>query len=194
MAENMIAIVTDNAANMKKAFAEATAISSAADEISSDGDDDDFQRVDINWNDVQDEVPVTIPKRYNCTAHTLQLAVNDGLKEATDKIKQLLSRCKSLVSSIHKSCKATELLENEAGRQISVANATRWNSTLTMIEAIIKVESEHNGVLTRAAEAVGSAVRFTAKDLAILKELQTLLQPFEKATIKLEADEVSITK
>jgi hypothetical protein len=184
---NMIAMVTDNAANMKKAFAASIA---STDEVLVDEEDSDFERIDINWEDVQDEVPITLPKRYSCIAHTLQLVVSDGLKEGMDKIKQLITRCKSLVSSIHKSCKATELLETEAGRQIPAANATRWNSTLTMIGSIIKIETEHSGVLLRAAEVVGSTVRLTAKDLATLRELQVLLQPIASGTVKLEAESV----
>ena len=71
-------------------------------------------------------------------------------------------------------------MESEDGRQIPAANATRWNRTLTMINSMIKIETEHSGVFLDAAEVVGSKVRLTAKDLATLKELQVLLQVFLK--------------
>jgi hypothetical protein len=64
---------------------------------------------------VQNETPIPLPFRHSCVAHSLQLVVGDGLKEAMRSIKLLLEKCGSLVSSGHKSCKATELLEVEAG-------------------------------------------------------------------------------
>lgn len=102
-------------------------------------------------------------------------------------IQQLISRCKSPVSSIHKLCKATELLQNEAGRQILAANATHWNSMLALLEAISKVENEQEGVLLYAAEIVGSVVHLTAKDFTTI---QLLLQPTTNATVRLEAESV----
>ena len=50
------------------------------------------------------------------------------------------------------SCNATELLENEAGRQIPAPSATRQNSTYAMIEAMVSIENAHVGLLSRAAE------------------------------------------
>lgn len=102
-------------------------------------------------------------------------------------IQQLISRCKSPVSSIHKLCKAKDLLQNVAGRQILAANATHWNSMLALLEAISKVENEQEGVLLYAAEIVGSVVHLTAKDFTTI---QLLLQPTTNATVRLEAESV----
>ena len=92
--KKMVAMVTNNATNMKKAFPDvdiSTPASEAEDEGSVEGDDLEIHRVDINWDDIQDaHIPVPIPRRFSCVAHTLQLVVNDGSKEGTDKIK---SRC-----------------------------------------------------------------------------------------------------
>jgi len=105
-------------------------------------DDDDLLRVGIDWNAVQYEFPTAIPTRYGCLAHTLQLVVKDGLNESTPRIKSLIQKCASLVSTIHKSCKATELLEEHNVPHIPKQNATRWNSTYAMLTGLIKLKTQ----------------------------------------------------
>lgn len=191
--QNITTIVTDNAANIKKAFdnVHMTNVS----EVDSDGNDDEGQmeRNGVQWGEIEEEFPFDVPQRYSCVAHSLQLVVNDGLKEGTDKIKTLVGKCKKVVSSLHMSCKATELLEKEAGRHIPAANSTRWNSTYAMLEAIVKIEESKPGLLSRVAAETGSTcstVRFTAMDHAVLAEMCKLLNPIADATTRLEAEGV----
>ena len=47
----------------------------------------------------------------------------------------------------HMSCKATELLEAEAGRRISQLNTTRWNSTFKILDAIVKIDTKCKDLL-----------------------------------------------
>jgi len=186
--DKLCAMVTDNAANLRKAFnvdpkpvVENVELDSATEADS----EAELIRSGVQWSEVQEDVAFRIPPRYSCTAHTLQLVVNDGLKEATDKIKQLVGKTKKLVGSIHMSCRATELLERETGHGIPLANATRWNSTYVMLKALLKA-SENNGLLLRLAEEIGSDVHFSEKDLLTLKELCNLLEPIASATDRLE--------
>ena len=120
----------------------------------------------------------------------LLLIYYNGMKEATDRITNLIRKCKKVAGSLHMSCKATELLEKEAGCQIPSANATRWNSTHAMLDAIVKAEEDHPGLLSRATAEAGSTVRFTAMDYAVLTEVCHLLHPFSDATKRLEAEDV----
>ena len=144
----------------------------------------------VHWESVQDDVTFMLPPRYACLAHTIQLVVNDGMKEASDRIKQVIGKCKTLTSSIHMSAKATETLEREGVCHIPSPNATRWNSTYLMINAIVKIESTNGGLLRNVAETVGSSVQLTDRDIATLKELCLLLEPFADATVRLEAESV----
>ncbi len=189
----IVGIVTDNAANMIKAFLKPTIVPEEEGVPNEDGEgeeeNEEIAREPINWNAVEDETG-TLPIRYPCIAHTLQLVVHDGLSEASQKIKQVLAKSEALVSSIHKSCKATELLEEVASCKIPAPNSTRWNSKLSMISAIVKIEDEHEGALQRVCDALPSKPSLTANDFATLRELEKLLKPFAVATVRLQSETV----
>jgi len=132
--EKICSLLTDNAANMVKAFKDSVPdpdITGAEDQF--DPDTDSIQRMGIQWENVQDDITFTLPARHACLAQTIQLVVNDGMKEAADRIKQVVGKCKTLTASIHMSAKATEILESERVNRIPSPNATRWNSTFLMI-------------------------------------------------------------
>nr|XP_033780910.1 zinc finger BED domain-containing protein DAYSLEEPER-like isoform X2 [Geotrypetes seraphini] len=147
-------------------------------------------RLGIEWELVQEGITFVLPIRHSCIACTLQLVVDDGLKEGVDKIQQLLGKCKKLESSINTSGKETEKIENKAQHHIPAANTTCWNSMFSMVEAIVKIESAHHGLLLQITDELDSSVRLTAKDIATLKELHALLEPIATATHRLEVESV----
>lgn len=184
----IVGMITDNASNMVKAFDSIQGAAAAGMDDPEVDSDDTLTQVEVDWDEVQNETPIPIPFRHSCIAHSLQLVVGDGLKEAMRSIKVLLQKTGSLVSSIHKSCKATELLEDEAGFGIPSPNVTRWNSHYRMITAINRVNQEHPTLLTKVCETIGSSITFTDTDKNILQELQLLLKPFQVVTEKLESE------
>lgn len=121
----MVGMITDNASNMVKAF---DSIVVANDVGVDEHDDYTLEQLEVDWDEVQNETPIPVPFRHSCIAHSLQLVVGGRLNEAMRSVKLLLQKCGSLVSSIHKSCKATDLLEAEAGFGIPSPNVTRWNT------------------------------------------------------------------
>ena len=177
-------IVTDNASSKVKAFKQKQI------EETGDDDDDDFMRCSVDWNELQgqDDFEAVIPSRYSCLAHTLQLEVKDGLREATSRIQNLIHKCSSFVSSIHKSCKATEMLEDNDVPHIPTQNATRWNSTFSMLGGVINAENKSEGILKKISILISSSVVITPKDIEVLKEIGDVLAPFANATTILEAD------
>ncbi len=60
-----------------------------------------------------------------CFAHTVQLCLHDGFKEA-GQLNKILAKLSKIVGFVQKSTIATDLLEGERKLQTSVA--TRWNS------------------------------------------------------------------
>jgi len=71
--------MTDNAANMKKAF-QLPGYEVDAVEEEQDGDNDLPEDEDEDW---MLELESHIPRRGSCSAHTLQLVVKDGLQVRT---------------------------------------------------------------------------------------------------------------
>ncbi len=192
--QNVTAIITDNASNMVKAFPDGVQLQAAPSDSTdvsnddADNEDDDLQRVPIDWDTVDDEASCILPGRYGCMAHSLQLVVKDGLGQAAAKVSHTLAKCTSFVGSIHKSCKATEVLEAEVHCQIPSPNATRWNSQLAMINAILSIEEKHPGVLKNVSDHMASKVLLSGADFVLLQELQQLLAPFATATVQLQSE------
>jgi hAT family C-terminal dimerisation region len=116
-------------------------------------------------------------------AHTSQLVVHSGLAEASPKINNILAKCDSVVNSVHKSCRATEMHESQASMQIPSSNNTRWNSMLSMASAFLIVESQHEGTIQQISNILPSKIAFSANDFAVLREMEQLLSPFQVSTV-----------
>ena len=159
-------IVTDNAANMVKAF-------------TLPGFEDIDTESDININDdTYDDVPEAVDisedivrEHDSCFAHTLQLVVKDGFKEA-GAINKVLAKASSIVSHVRRSTHATEVLDGEI--RLQTANATRWNSQLMMIRSILRVSEEK-------LQKVDCS-QLTRYERNIMEEMCDILGPFEHAT------------
>ncbi|RXM30484.1 hypothetical protein EOD39_7867 [Acipenser ruthenus] len=76
MADKVSGIVTDNAANIVKAF---TIFPPLDDQ---DGDEDQDDAVDIELVSVRDKPDYFPPERSLCFTHTLQLVIHDALEQA----------------------------------------------------------------------------------------------------------------
>lgn len=123
----IVAVVTDNAANMVKAFT----LPGYQDDIEM-GEEDDNEA----GEDVTDDVLEDIPQHDRCFAHTLQLIVKDGL-QSDSQINSILSKVSTIVGHVRKSTIATELLENEC--RVQAACPTRWNSQLAMVRSVVDI-------------------------------------------------------
>jgi hypothetical protein len=188
----VVGIVTDNAANMVNALLKSVDVSDAAEDDDEDQDDtgEEVDHLPIDWEQLEQEDDSPLHVRYACMAHTLPLVVHSGLVEASPKINNILAKCDSFVATVYKSCRATELLETQASIQIPSSNSTRWNSKLSMIPAIVKIESQQEGTLQEISSILQSRITFTANDFAVLRELEQPLSPFAEATIRLQSEVV----
>lgn len=93
-------IVTDNAANMKKAFRASFPVE--LEQPNTDDTEDETDEDDL-WNheDSADDLD-TGRERLSCFAHSLQLTVADGLKE-TRSVSGALSKAVSISNILHRS-------------------------------------------------------------------------------------------
>ena len=98
-------VVTDNAANMRAAFKTRFPCveTEADDDQLGEVDDDIFQGLsEADELDIQAAVENTTRQRISCFAHSLQLVVADGLKEAKN-LSAPLSKASRLSTLLHRS-------------------------------------------------------------------------------------------
>uniref|UniRef100_A0A4W5K373 HAT C-terminal dimerisation domain-containing protein n=1 Tax=Hucho hucho TaxID=62062 RepID=A0A4W5K373_9TELE len=181
-------IISDNAANMRKAFTVCFPI-----EQEEVHDEDHLDDPEL-WNDLtledQQTVDAAIAKkqRLQCFAHTLQLVVGDGLKE-TKVMTPSLSKLSKISSLLHTSTTFKEVFEAEFGeRGIPAAVNTRWNSTLRQVKAVIQCDHLK---LSHVLEKSGhNELLFTVREWNKLNELVDILKPFGEATDMTQGEKI----
>ena len=221
--------VTDNAANMIKAFElfsiHAQLVFDAQDlhsnvskntnvndeDNSSDdswlqGDTSDYDEMTqmlatTSTDDDSDEtcsISIDIGVRLPCIAHTLQLALKDGVRNAAI-VGKIIKEANAVVVFFHRSLYwACELKKLTGGKTLLAAVVTRWYSNLIMLQRLAQddIWKSVGEVLAHARAAGGSGTanvpRFTVTKQQIL-ELVSILQPFEEATNTLQGDNVTIS-
>lgn len=116
-------IITDNAANMKRAFTICFPSSDTSKDVSPNHLDDADLWEDLDVNDME-EVHNLLDRnckkrRLQCFAHTLQLVVGDGLKEART-VSVALGRVNRLCKLLHISTSFKEAFEQKFGSNRSI--------------------------------------------------------------------------
>lgn len=177
VAQKTTDVVTDNASNMTKAF---SLPGYEADVSDSEGETDDEDSLTEDLA-VASDVCDFLPEHHPCFAHTLNLVVKDGLKNA-GQLSKVIQKASKVVSYVRKSIHATEYLENEGELKLQAANATRWNSELRMIRSVLRVPHEKLADL--------NTVTLTQHDRNILKDLIVILAPFEEATNSVQGQNI----
>ena len=191
-------IVTDNAANMRKAFL--TRFPEEVEQVpvpsnphpfhSSELDDIDNSEL---WNDLPEDDAVDVDRilstvqHLSCYEHTLQLCINDGLK-AAKFMTGALGKTSKLASLLHTSANFRQAYEEVfgVGRSIPAMNATRWNSQFRQLFAIDQLDDTN---LCELLEREGHRnLCLTARERSIIKEVVQILMPFHEATLCLQGE------
>ncbi|KAL0963742.1 hypothetical protein UPYG_G00310380 [Umbra pygmaea] len=184
-------IISDNAANMRKAF---TVCFPSEQEEDDDDAGDNVDDPEL-WHDLTLEDQQTVDaamakkQRLQCFAHTLQLVVGDGLKE-TKVACPSLSKLSKLSSLLHTSTTFKDIFTGEFGehRGIPAAVSTRWNSTLRQVKAVLHFDQQK---LCAVLEKAGhKELSFTPREWNLLKELVDILKPFGEATDLTQGEKV----
>lgn len=120
-----------------------------------------------------------------CLAHTLQLAINDGIMKQADVIK-LLATGRSLVGHFKRSSTAAASLDdiqlkiNVPMHHLIQDTPTRWNSSFYMLERLI----EQRRALTVFADENDTAklTMLTSAQWTLAENVCAILGPFERET------------
>ena len=126
-------------------------------------------------------------RHVGCFAHTLQLAVEDGLK--VPQIAKTLSVSRQLVSHFNHSLLATNALLN---KQTSTPKLklvqdiqTRWNSSFYMLQRLLKLRVPiYTVIFDESVTKVGDRVRLDIKDSywKIIEDSIPVLEPLAQIT------------
>ncbi|KAK0150985.1 hypothetical protein N1851_007858 [Merluccius polli] len=120
------------------------------------------------------------PKRQQFFAHTLQLIVGDGIKDARI-MNSAFAKCSKLSSLLHTSTAFKDAFEDKFGlRGIPAAVNTRWNSTLRQIKAVLSFS--HQGLCSVVQGTGHNELVLLVREWNLMKELCDVLQPFAEAT------------
>ena len=130
-------VVSDSASNMRSAFSLPGYVQETVEDLVGD-DLSDNEDSEIE-TDIVENIFAFLPEHDPCFAHTLQLVVKDGLKEA-GALTKVIAKASKVVTYVRKSTIATDLLEGEG--RLQAANATRWNSEVKMIRSVLKISQQ----------------------------------------------------
>ena len=197
---NITFTVTDNGANVVKAFKEYQEIELG------EGPSDDLDDLEDGINEVMsvdvdnilsepdDSNDVFLPKHMRCASHTLSLlARNDFLKIlASDTgtfkrvMRSALAKCSQLWNNVSRSTKSSDAVERIVGVSLCTPGETRWNATYDAIKRLLEPRICDN--LSTIMDAL-ELPRFKNMELDILQEYLTVMSPIAMALDKLQGED-----
>nr|XP_022910784.1 uncharacterized protein LOC111421821 [Onthophagus taurus] len=135
--QQILSIVTDNASNMKTTIDKLNLDESLQNHKSNEDNVDDEEIViDLETEYIALASQLKI-NHMRCAAHTLQLAIRDGLKEV--HATQLIGKIRNIVV-ILRNPKIDGLLKRKAGKGAIIDQPTRWGSTFVMIKRFLELK------------------------------------------------------
>jgi len=161
----LVAIVTDNAANISAAVGQLQQSDSA------------FQGVE----------------HVRCFAHTLNLVVQQAVQTINDlktKVKKVVAYFhQSTVAAAKLEELQEQMRPNQQPLKLKNDVVTRWNSTLHMCERICEVQEPLNATI---AVLMNPVECLTTEEWQALREITVILKPFDAVTMEVSA-EMSVT-
>lgn len=210
-AENVVFTVTDNAANMVKAFKAFGYVVPATASVNSDdedtgseaeevGDEHDSEVQIVSMDDAtfadDDGDNITLPKHIRCATQTLNLIATTDIQNAikqktltTDSFDKsyntAMSRCSKLWSYLGRSThKASEAFVETFGKLVRTPCATRWNSLFDALSDLTELDVVKLHDFTKEQNIPS----LQASHIEFLKEFLACLRPIAITLDKLQGE------
>lgn len=147
--------------------------------------------VSDNGSNIKCAIIEFLKKRHHpCVAHTLNLSVNDAINN-NPEFQYILKKCKTIVGHFNHSalsCSKLKSVQEQMGFPVLKVKqdvATRWNSSLIMLERLLKLKDALSITMTKIEKAPEF---LDASEWAIVEEAISVLKPLEVMTAALSAD------
>jgi hypothetical protein len=164
-----------------------------------------FEATISKWNLDKKVVAIVTDNAYNivnavsfsdnisirCSAHTLQLAIQDAFEEQ-EIINGILAKCRSIVTHFKHSSQSyaklsnIQKLHNFKQHKLIQEVSTRWNSTYYMIERLYEQKSALSLFCSENPDL--GVAELTNQEWRVLDSLINILEPLEAATRILSGD------
>jgi hypothetical protein len=204
--------VTDNGANMVKAFVEyqddtgnGSGDDSGEDEDCSSSDDEDIMhQIDVDaimtsagHDEIENpETHMFLPKHLRCASHTLNLVATTDLQNIVAKstgqfksvLRSAMAKCSKLWSNVSRSTKSSDILESIVGISLRSPGETRWNSTYDAVKRLLEPRVREK--LPQLLDAL-KLPRFTKIELEVLEEYVRVMSSIATALDKLQGNSVT---
>lgn len=147
--------------------------------------------VSDNAANIRNAIRILNYENLPCTAHTLNLVVNDILKDVPD-FENILKTCRAIVGHFKMSVVASDKFikmqqQMNIDKELKLKQdvVTRWNSSLSMIERMLLLKEPLSATMVSLTNSPQS---LNNEEWAILEDCVPLLKPLEMATAELSAD------
>lgn len=181
--DQIYTITSDNGANMLKLTRSMNDILREED-ISDDESDSDLeysdQLLEVNFQS-NDDVPYEITS-VRCAAHSLQLAIQDALRE--DESLPTIEQARSIVRKLRTPTMKNNIKSSKKNKAI-LDNNTRWNSTFDMLERLKTLKDF-------CSEVPGEELYCSLTFWDAIDDLLSSLRPAKMSTKKLQAEQLTL--
>lgn len=151
-----------------------------------------FVCITDNAANMKAAIRLTNYEHLPCIAHTLNLVVRAGLQDCG--LGELIKKIKVIVEHFHKSPIATkkliamqeQLKPNQKALKLKMDVATRWNSTLDMIERICSLQEPLEASLGILHNPVKN---LSESEWQTLPEIIKILKPFKQLTEEMSSEQ-----
>ncbi|XP_021958627.1 zinc finger BED domain-containing protein 4 [Folsomia candida] len=157
---------------------------------------EDVEIFDLTNDFVAHDVEIDLKgvKRLRSLAHTVQLAINDAIKQ-DDQVKQIVRYMNSIIRIFRKSNLMSDELASKTKNQVVPIGQTRWNSILFAAERLLE-EDVFIAVQQALIEAKNKSQRVTIPDppsvhqKALISEMVGYLKPLQILTDRFQGNAV----
>uniref|UniRef100_A0A8C5PR12 BED-type domain-containing protein n=1 Tax=Leptobrachium leishanense TaxID=445787 RepID=A0A8C5PR12_9ANUR len=131
-----------------------------------------------------------------CSAHILHLVVKGAISEGNNKVSIILDHCRKIAGHFHRSVRSSQILREEQEKtglpthRLRQDVATRWNSTLEMLERILEQQIAIHNISSHHFIGIGSTLG--REEWTIIAQLVSVLKPFRDTTENLSQNDASL--